>query len=100
MKKRLTENQFQEAVRGLDVSQQTLEIAHAVLVLGAPQTEFAQKFQLSRAAVSQTVKRVWDAYADNNLPKGYERLTVILPSHRAYIVKQWQKDAIQELGSA
>ena len=40
MKKRLTEGQFHEAVKGLKVGVQTLEIARGVLIDGKPQADF------------------------------------------------------------
>lgn len=39
MKKRLTEAQFQAAIKGLEIGQQTIDIARGVLVDGRPQAE-------------------------------------------------------------
>ena len=64
MKKRLTEPQFQEAIKGLDVGAQTLEIARGVLIDGKPQKEFATALGLSRGAISQAVNRVWAAHEE------------------------------------
>ena len=39
--------------------------------------------------------------APSSLPKGYERVSVILPEHRAFIVKRWgdeTKEKLQEDG--
>ena len=47
MKKRLTEPQFQEAIKGLDVGAQTLDIARGVLIDGKAQKEFATALGLS-----------------------------------------------------
>jgi len=93
MKKQLTEGQFQEAIKGLEVGQQTIEIAHGVLVEGKPQSEFATALGLSRGAVSQAVTRVWLAHESKNLPRGYERVSAVLPEHQAFIVKKWVEDA-------
>jgi hypothetical protein len=92
MKKRLTEAQFQEAIKGLDVGQQTIEIAHGVLVSGKPQAAFVGELSLSKGAVSQAVNRVWIA-AKAALPEGFERVTAVLPEHQAFIVKRWAADA-------
>jgi hypothetical protein len=92
MKKRLSEAQFQEAIKGLDVGQQTLKIARGVLVDGKPQVAFVAELGLTKGAVSQAVNRVWTT-AQEALPAGFERVTAVLPSHRAFIVKQWAKDA-------
>ena len=93
MKKRLTEPEFHEAIKGLDVGSQTLEIARGVLIDGTPQKEFAAALGVSRGAISQAVNRVWTAHGDGILPEGYVRVSAILPEHRAFIVKKWAEDA-------
>lgn len=85
MKKSLTTQQFNAAVRLLDVTAQTLEIARGVLVDGVPQSAFVTKFGITKGAVSQAVNRVWEAY----IPEGHERITVILPKDKAKLVKTW-----------
>jgi len=92
MKKRLTEAQFQETIKGLNIGQQTIDIAHAVLVEGRPQTVFVASLGLSKGAVSQAVKRVWTA-KNGNLPDGFERVAAVLPEHQAFIVKKWAEAA-------
>ena len=97
MKKRLSEAQFQACTKGLNVGLQTIEIAYGVLVKGQPQTSFVVTLGLTKGAVSQAVDRVWAAFAAKNLPIGYERVSAVLPEHRAYIVKKWAKDAVKKL---
>ena len=92
MKKQLTEAQFQAAVSRLDVGQQTVTIARAVLVEGQPQSVFVDSLGLSKGAVSQSVNRVWVA-SQETPPAGYERVTAVLPEHQAFIVKKWAEDA-------
>ena len=92
-KKRLSEGQFQAAIKGLDVGHQTIEITRGVLVDGKPQVAFATALGLSRGAVSQAVQRVWKAFEDKNLPQGYSRVTAVLPDHQAYIVRKWEANA-------
>lgn len=92
MKKRLTEAEFQAAIRDLDIGTQTIEIARGVLVEGRPQVEFVKSLGLSKGAVSQAVTRVWAA-AGAHLPDGYKRVSVVLPEHQAFIVKKWEADA-------
>ncbi len=92
MKKRLTEAQFQQVINDLEIGQQTIDIAHAVLVDGHPQTEFVTQLGLSKGAVSQAVNRVWTA-AEGHLPEGFERVTAVLPEHQAFIVKKWEAEA-------
>ena len=48
MKKRLTEAQFQEVIKGLEVGQQTIEIARGVLVDGKPQAAFVAELGLTK----------------------------------------------------
>jgi hypothetical protein len=93
MTKRLTEAQFQACIKGLDISQQTKEIARGVLVLGQPQTTYVKSLGVTKGAVSQAVARVWNAFMSKNLPTGYERVSVVLPEHQAFIVNKWAKDA-------
>ncbi|ALS68398.1 TrfB-related DNA-binding protein [Pandoraea apista] len=93
MKKALTEAQFVKATRGLDVGQQTLDIARAVLVNGQQQATFVKELNLTRGAVSQAVNRVWEAHKKVDLPQGFERVTAILPVRQAFIVKKWARDA-------
>jgi predicted transcriptional regulator len=89
MKTRLTELQFRDAVRNLDLSAQTLAIAHGVLVEGLRQTHFVETLGLTKGAVSQAVSRVREAA----IPKGYRKLIVILPERQAEIVETWAKEA-------
>lgn len=90
MRKRLTESQFQEAVKGFEVGEQTLIIAKGVLVDGEAQASFVKKFKLTRGAVSQAVNRVYSRA--KILPAGYEKVTAVLPSHRAFIVRKWEAE--------
>ena len=87
--KRLTEGQFQVAIKDLEIRQQTIDIARGVLVDGTPQSEFVASLKLSRGAVSQAVNRVWAAHKEKSLPQGYEHVSAVLPAHQAFIVKKW-----------
>ena len=97
-KKRLTRQQFEAAVQGLDAGERTRLIAHRVLVDGCAQVELAAELKITKGAVSQAVNRVWQA-AQRLMPGGMQRITVTLPSHQVEIVKQWEKQAMQEKGS-
>lgn len=92
MKKRLTEAKFQAAIKGLEIGQQTIDIARGVLVEGRPQAEYVTALGLTKGAVSQAVNRVWKE-AKELLPEGFERVTAVLPEHQAFIVKRWETDA-------
>ena len=97
MKKRLTLEQFQEAIKGLEVGERTLEIARAVLVEGMSQAKFAADLHISKGAISQSVNRVWAAHEAKSLPEGYERVSAILPKHQAFQVKKWAMEAQRKL---
>jgi hypothetical protein len=97
MKKRLTEEQFQKTVDDLNISDQTKEIAFGVLVKDKSQVSYVNTLGLSKGAVWQAVKRVWDHFEKNNTPEGYEKVCVILPEHQAYIVKNWAKKTKDKL---
>ena len=92
MTKRLTEAQFREAIRGLAIGQQTIEIARGVLVEGRPQAEYVAAAGVTKGAVWQAVRRVWEA-SQAIPPPGFERVTALLPEHQAFIVKKWAADA-------
>ena len=53
MKKRLTEAQFQTAIKGLEIGQQTIDIARGVLVDGRPQAYGQQQGNSSPRASSE-----------------------------------------------
>lgn len=92
MTKRLTEAQFLAAIKGLEIGQQTIDIARGVLVEGRPQAEYVTALGVTKGAVWQAVKRVWEA-SQKITPPGFERVTALLPEHQAFIVKKWAEDA-------
>jgi len=100
MKKQLSESQFHTAVQKLDISQQTRRIAYGVLVEGRPQKDFAAACGLSRGAISQAVNRVWKAHTVRALPPGYSRVSVILPEHKAFVVRKWAETTAHHLSQA
>ncbi len=95
MNRPLSEAQFQKAIIGLNVSQQTLDIAHAVLVEGRQQSEFVESLGITKGAVSQAVSRVYKSHLANSIPPGFELVTAILPKRLAFTVKQWAKKYAQ-----
>lgn len=97
MKKAVSADQFQKAIKGLDIGAQTIEIAFGVLVEGKSQAAFAEKFALTRGAVSQAVSRVWEAHLAKSLPKGFKVVTAVLPEHQAFIVQRWSEEAKRKL---
>jgi len=94
MKKSLTKEQFNIAISNINIKEKTKYIAYQVLVNGIKQIDLVKKLNLTKGNISQAVNKVWNAYNNNNevLPAGYERLEVVLPEHKAFIVKQWEKN--------
>lgn len=91
-KKTMSQEQFASAIKPLNVSAQTLKIAHGVLVLGKPQAHYAKELDVTAGAISQAVGRVWCSYLEQSaVPRGYERVTAILPAHQAFIVRKWEQ---------
>lgn len=89
MKNRLSKVQFDECTLDLGIGKQTLEIAYGVLVDGKSQVSFTRKFNITKGAVSQAVKRVWSSHLKKIVPSNCEEVSVILPKHQAFIANQW-----------
>lgn len=96
--RRLTLSQFENAIQSLSVGQRTIDIAKAVLVDGLRQRDQAANYGITGGAVSQAVGKVWRAAQGAGVPAGYEKITVILPEQRAFIVKKWASEAEESLG--
>jgi hypothetical protein len=95
--KRLTATQFEAAVSELSMGERTRRIAYGVLVEGRSQHEFVTALRITKGAVSQAVNRVWEA-SEHATPGGLQRVTALLPPHQAFIVKQWEKEAMKKKG--
>ena len=97
MKKRLSEKQFQRVIKNLEVGKQTIKIAYGVLVNGQSQVSFVKSLELTKGAVSQAVNRIWEAHLEYDGFPGYEKVSVLLPKQRAFIVKKWAKEAEKKI---
>lgn len=97
MKKSLTEAEFNSAILALDIGQQSQEIAYGVLVLGHQQKKYTEELGISKGAVSQAVKRVWNYHLENSLPLGFARVTAVVTEQQAYQVKVWEKNAKKKM---
>jgi hypothetical protein len=94
--KRMTRDQFIQATRSLTKGESALEIAEGVLVDGKSQSDYARAKQITRGAVSQIVSRVWKIHLKAlNIPDKFVEVTAVLPERQAFIVKQWEKEALR-----
>ena len=98
MTKQISASDFARAIEGLNIADRPAAMARAVLVEGKTQAEVARDEGVSRNAVCLAVNRVWEVHQD--VPAGFERVTAILPKHRAEIVRQWQDAAQQQTETA
>jgi hypothetical protein len=91
MAKRLSAIAFDRASARLNIAPRPLAMARSVLVDGEAQAAVAKREGVSRNAVCLAVNRIWDASSE--VPEGFERVTAILPKHKAFLVRQWQREA-------
>lgn len=93
MKKSLTKEQFNIAINNININDKTKYIAYQVLVEGVKQIDLVNRLNLTKGNISQAVNKVFNAYNNSDeVPAGYERVTVVLPEHKAFIVKKWEKN--------
>ena len=95
MDKRLSASAFERAAGRLNIAVRPLDMARAVLVDGEAQSAVAKREGVSRNAVCLAVNRIWNAQSE--VPEGFERVTAILPKHHAFLVRQWQREAVERL---
>ena len=93
--KPLSEEQFVEAIKQLDISAENIKIARKVLVEKAPQTTVADIHGITKGRVWQIVKRVREAHEKALIHEGYQRITVVLPEHLIEQVKNWSYKPIK-----
>lgn len=91
-RKTMTRQEFDKAARGLNIRPQTLSIAREVIVLGAAQAEVAKRHGISKSAVSQVVKRIWDSHC----PAGFVVLSVPVPELIGEILARFSDQALQQ----
>jgi hypothetical protein len=95
LKRKMTEAEFANAIQHMrPPPARVLEIAHADLVRGVNQDEIAREYSITKGSVSQASKRVWLGFLKS---KGYQEVSVVLPEVRAFIAKQWGKEAVDEI---
>ena len=88
----MSPNKFEAARKRFGrLSDETIEMARLVLVEGKGQTEIAKQYGLSRQRVSLAVKQVNSAIED--IPKGWVKLEIWMPSAMANRVKKMADEA-------
>ena len=75
VKKLMTEEQFYQEAQRTTLRPHTIAMAHDVVVRGMTQALVAKNYSVSKGAVSQVVKRIWDAHT----PPGFTFIAVSLP---------------------
>jgi FixJ family two-component response regulator len=99
MKKTLSEAAFQKALASLTMGERSVEVTRSVLVNGEPQADVARKFGISKSAVCKQVARVQEALAEAGLPRGFQKVTVILTDHQAFMARKWSQDAERKIAA-
>lgn len=90
LKKRLTSQQFEQAARTTTLRPHTLEMAREVIVCGQSQSKVAKIYGVSKSAVSQVVKQVWDAHS----PPGFVVVSIPLPESLAPLISHISEYAL------
>ncbi|MGQ4869436.1 TrfB-related DNA-binding protein [Aeromonas caviae] len=75
VKKSMTEEQFSQAAQRTTLRPHTIAMAYDVVVRGMTQSLVAKNYSVSKGAVSQVVKQIWDAH----IPPGFTFIAVSLP---------------------
>lgn len=89
----MTKRDFEAAVKRMSMSERGMEMARRVLVGGEQQQRVAADFEVTDGAVSQHVSKVWRTFVNmQEIPAGFERITAVLPSDKAEIVRTWERD--------
>ena len=73
----------------------TLDTMSAIAqALGTPLTYLLEHHDLDKDNLAMLQTRPDES---SRLPEGYEEVTVVLPRYRAFIAKQWNKEALKAL---
>lgn len=75
VKKTMTDEQFYQAAQRTTLRPHTIAMARDVIVRGMTQSQVAKNYSVSKGAVSQVVKQIWDAH----IPPGFTFITVSVP---------------------
>jgi predicted DNA-binding protein (UPF0251 family) len=78
--RRLSNDEFDQAVNDLRINQANTEAARLAMVEGSTQRFVAKKLGVSERVLSATVQRVWNKFIENSpLPDGWDRAIIELP---------------------
>ncbi|HAT3423536.1 TPA: hypothetical protein RUY97_002887 [Aeromonas dhakensis] len=75
VKKTMTDEQFYQAAQRTTLRPHTIAMARDVIVRGMTQSQVAKNYSVSKGAVSQVVKQIWDAH----IPPGFTFVAVSVP---------------------
>lgn len=78
--RRLSDDEFNQAVADLRINQANTEAARLAMVEGWAQRSVAQKLGVSERVLSATVQRIWNKFVEiSPLPDGWDRAIIELP---------------------
>lgn len=92
----LTEEQYLETIVSMNISEQSKDIAHGVLVEGRNLNHYSKKYKISNTAVHQLCKRIKSKFISNNsavnLPKDLNVVIAIIPETQMPQFEQNQQE--------
>ena len=84
--RRLTDDEFNQAMNNLRVNNTNMEAARLAMVDGWAIRVAAQKIGVSENMLTATVKRIWNKHIEFPLPDGWDRAVIELPKRRIKII--------------
>jgi|GEM_PF-1370236 len=95
----LSEQEFNQTVAQMRLSQENIAIVKKILVQGVPLTLVAREIKTkSKQSIEKATKRVWDNFLKKqNIPKDWVSFRVCLPLPEAMQVKVKEQELRQQL---
>lgn len=91
--RRLSNDEFDQAVNDLRINQANTDAARLAMVEGCAHRFVSKKLGVSERVLSSTVQRVWNRFIEiSPLPEGWDRAIIELPHNE---LKSLQKKSIE-----
>lgn len=96
---RLSDEEFEQLLNRFDLNERAKDITYGVLVLRKKQRIYAEKYSVTISSISALCRRVYNLFKGEveEIPEGYERVNVILPEHKAFLVKKWAEKVSKDI---